>query len=142
MIYNTNRNLAALVAVCLVGLLVLGCTQKPTQNASLNESNATIANPASVFCEQNGGTLNIVIAADGSQGGLCVFPNGSECDEWAYYRGECSPTNQTTVSNQTVTGNASANMSSLDESDFLIMDDSVSSLLTDTPAAPEIQEPQ
>jgi putative hemolysin len=134
MIYDTNRNLKALVAVCFIGLLMLGCAQKQ-QNQTVND-NATIANPASVFCAENGGTLQITTAADGSQGGLCVFPNGSKCDEWAYYRGECSP------SNQTVTQNVSTNVSSLDESDFLIMDDSVSSLLTDTPAAPEIQEPQ
>jgi putative hemolysin len=140
MIYNTNRNLAAILAVCFIGLLAFGCAQK-AQKQTVSD-NTTIANPASVFCAQNGGTLNIVTAADGSQGGLCVFPNGSQCEEWAYYRGECSPANQTTVSNQTVTGNASANVSSLDESDFLIMDDSVSSLLTDTPAAPEINEPQ
>ena len=140
MMYNTNRNLAAILAVCFVGLLVFGCAQK-AQNQTVND-NTTIANPASVFCTQNGGTLNIVTGTDGSQSGLCTFPNGSQCEEWTYYRGECSPTNQTTVSNQTVTGNASANVSSLDESDFLIMDDSVSSLLTDTPAAPEIQEPQ
>ena len=139
MIYNTNRNLTTLVAVCFIGLLMLGCAQKQ-QNQTVNDT--TIANPASVFCAQNGGTLSIITAADGSQSGLCVFPNGSKCDEWAYYREECSPTNQTTVSNQTVSGNVSANVSSLDESDFLIMDDSVSSLLTVTPAAPEIQEPQ
>jgi putative hemolysin len=133
MIYNTNRNLTTLVAVCLIGLLMLGCAQKQ-QNQTVNDT--AIANPASVFCAQNGGTLSIITAADGSQSGLCAFPNGSECEEWAYYRGECSPVNQT------VSGNASANVSSLDESDFLIMDDSVSSLLTDTPAAPEINEPQ
>jgi len=22
---------------------------------------------------------------------VCVFPDGSTCDEWAYFRGECSP---------------------------------------------------
>jgi inhibitor of cysteine peptidase len=134
MIYNTDRNLAAILAVCFIGLLAFGCAQK-AQNQTVSD-NTTIANPASVFCAQNGGTLNIVTAADGSQSGLCVFPNGSQCEEWAYYRGECSS------ANQTVTGNVSANVSSLDESDFLIMDDSVSNLLTDTPAAPEINEPQ
>ena len=48
-------------------------------------------NPASVYCEQNGNKLEIRTAADGSQSGICVFPDGSTCDEWAYYRGECGP---------------------------------------------------
>jgi putative hemolysin len=48
-------------------------------------------NPASVYCEQNGNTLEIQTAEDGSQSGVCVFPDGSSCDEWAYLRGECGP---------------------------------------------------
>jgi hypothetical protein len=48
-------------------------------------------NPASLFCEQNGNTLEIRTAEDGSQAGVCVFPDGSTCDEWAYFRGECGP---------------------------------------------------
>ncbi len=50
---------------------------------------AAIANPASVFCNENGGTSEIRTAADGSQTGICVFDDGTECDEWAFYRGEC-----------------------------------------------------
>jgi len=46
-------------------------------------------NPASVYCEQQGNKLEIRTAADGSQSGVCIFPDESECDEWAYYRGEC-----------------------------------------------------
>ena len=52
---------------------------------------AGLPNPASAYCEQNGNKLEIRTAPDGSQSGVCVFPNGSACDEWAYYRGECSP---------------------------------------------------
>ena len=52
---------------------------------------AGLPNPASVYCEQNGNKLEVVTAADGSQSGVCIFPNGSSCDEWAYYRGECGP---------------------------------------------------
>jgi putative hemolysin len=48
-------------------------------------------NPASVYCEQNGNKLEIHTADDGSQSGICIFPDGSTCDEWAYYRGECGP---------------------------------------------------
>jgi hypothetical protein len=52
---------------------------------------ANMPNPASVYCEQNGNTLEIRTADDGSQSGVCVFPDSSTCDEWAYFRGECGP---------------------------------------------------
>jgi hypothetical protein len=46
-------------------------------------------NPASVFCEQQGNKLEIRTATDGSQIGVCIFSDGGECDEWAYFRGTC-----------------------------------------------------
>jgi putative hemolysin len=55
---------------------------------------ANIPNPASVYCTQQGNKLEIRTAADGSQNGICVFPDGSACDEWAYYRGACGSTAQ------------------------------------------------
>ncbi len=64
---------------------------------------ANMPNPASVYCAEKGNTLEIRTAEDGSQSGVCVFPDGSACDEWAYYRGECglvaqaSPTPAPTV---------------------------------------------
>lgn len=69
-------------------------------------------NPASVFCEQNGNTLEIVTAADGSQNGRCVFPDGSACDEWSYYRGECgpaAPTSPTPIATVNATLEATSN---------------------------------
>jgi uncharacterized protein len=36
-----------------------------------------------------GGQLDIREDTRGDQYGVCVFDDGSECDEWAYYRGEC-----------------------------------------------------
>lgn len=47
-------------------------------------------NPASVYCEQNSGTLILVDTLKGGYG-LCSFPDGSKCEEWAYFRGECKP---------------------------------------------------
>lgn len=61
---------------------------------SLNESEpdaAEMANPASVHCEEQSGDLEIVTSKDGSQYGVCHFEDGSECEEWAYFHGECSP---------------------------------------------------
>lgn len=33
--------------------------------------------------------MEIRTAEDGSQIGFCIFPDYSECEEWAYYRGDC-----------------------------------------------------
>ena len=55
---------------------------------------ASIPNPASVFCTEKGNKLEIRTAADGSQSGICVFPDGGTCDEWAYFQGECGPAAQ------------------------------------------------
>ena len=49
-----------------------------------------VPNPASVYCTQKGNKLEISHGSDGSQNGVCVFPDGNTCDEWAYFRGECS----------------------------------------------------
>ncbi len=51
---------------------------------------AGMANPASVYCEEQGGTLEIRDTVAG-QVGYCIFPDGSECEEWAFYNGECAP---------------------------------------------------
>jgi hypothetical protein len=57
---------------------------KATPGTGLN-----MANPASVYCQQQGYQVEIRTASDGSQYGVCIFPDRSECDEWAFFRGEC-----------------------------------------------------
>lgn len=47
-----------------------------------------MANPASVFCKENGGTLEIVDQELG-QVGLCTLKSGKVCEEWSFFRGEC-----------------------------------------------------
>jgi putative hemolysin len=65
-------------------------------SAATDTPQADMPNPASVYCEQNGNKLEIRTAADGSQSGICVFPDGGACDEWAFFRGECGPAVQNT----------------------------------------------
>ena len=55
-----------------------------------------MANPASVFCEANAGRLELRTAADGSVSGICIFPDATECEEWAFFRGECKPADAAT----------------------------------------------
>lgn len=105
----STRKIILLIMAC--GLLAGGCTAAvnpadgsdhtslpppPTSDQLMPPSTepasqAALANPASVFCEQQGGKLEIRTAADGSQSGMCLFEDGSQCDEWAYFRGECAP---------------------------------------------------
>jgi putative hemolysin len=54
-------------------------------------SQAGLPNPASVYCEQQGGNIDIRTESDGGQYGVCIFQDGSQCDEWAFFRGECQP---------------------------------------------------
>ncbi|MFA4820090.1 MAG: DUF333 domain-containing protein [Candidatus Aenigmatarchaeota archaeon] len=49
-----------------------------------------IDNPASVNCVDKGGTLEIQTLKGGEQIGYCILPNGTVCEEWALFRGECS----------------------------------------------------
>ena len=69
-------------------------TQAATEPVATDMPQAGMPNPASVYCTQNGNKLEIRTAADGSQNGICIFSDGSSCDEWAYYRGECGPAEQ------------------------------------------------
>jgi len=75
--------IVALVIVALFGVFLSGNL--------FGSPNAGMANPASTYCQEQGGKVDIRTAADGSQAGVCVFPNGSECDEWAFFRKECAP---------------------------------------------------
>jgi putative hemolysin len=79
-----------LFLILVITLFVSGCS---LNNKELNKNMETpqIANPASVHCIENSGTLEIRTSEDGSQYGVCVFSNGSECEEWAFLKGECSP---------------------------------------------------
>lgn len=44
-----------------------------------------IANPASVYCVQRGGKIEIVRTPTGEVG-YCVFPDGRRIEEWEFYR--------------------------------------------------------
>ena len=51
------------------------------------QSSTQIANPASVYCEEHGGTLEIRDTAEG-QVGWCIFPDGRQCEEWDFFRSQ------------------------------------------------------
>jgi putative hemolysin len=80
------------IALVLSLFIFSACTAKSPQTISTTATPDTkIANPASVYCGQNGGKLEMRPDALGANSGVCVFPDKTACDEWAFYRGECAP---------------------------------------------------
>ncbi|MCZ7380782.1 MAG: DUF333 domain-containing protein [Candidatus Methanoperedens sp.] len=65
-----------LFALCVTALFSVG-------------AGVAMPNPASKYCVEQGYNNTIRTNPDGSQTGYCIFPNGRECEEWAYFRGEC-----------------------------------------------------
>lgn len=63
-----------------------GC--KPFTPVTITPAAIGLANPASVNCGKVGATSEIMNNPDGSQYGMCKFPNGTSCEEWALFRGE------------------------------------------------------
>jgi len=72
------------VTLLLAVLAIAACAAQPTEPAP------GMANPASVFCVDQGGKVDIRTES-GGEVGYCLFDDGSECEEWAYYRGQCGP---------------------------------------------------
>ncbi|MCK5017317.1 MAG: DUF333 domain-containing protein [Candidatus Peribacteraceae bacterium] len=50
-------------------------------------SGANIANPASVYCEQNGGVFQAYETDEGTIG-YCAIPDGRVCEEWVYFNSD------------------------------------------------------
>lgn len=90
-----------LLILCLgLSILLCGCTQTPasgtvtpavTTPAPATTPASGMANPAAVYCTQQAGTRYEIRtnSTDGSQYGVCILPDGTVCDEWAYFRHEC-----------------------------------------------------
>jgi eight-cysteine-cluster-containing protein len=62
----------------------MACTENLSEKIEL-------ANPASVYCIEQGYELEMREDENGSYG-VCISPDGLECEEWALYRGECNMT--------------------------------------------------
>lgn len=74
--------LTVFVVIIISGFLYL----KEVKEA---ENKAAIANPASRHCIEAGGLLSSKTTSDGVTYGMCVFPDGRVCEEWAFIKGEC-----------------------------------------------------
>ena len=97
-----------MVALILVAFLVAACGAEPTPTATPPEAAPGVPNPASQFCIEHGYQLEIRSETEGEVG-YCLFPDGSECEEWAFYRGECAPPTQSQATPAQIANPASQN---------------------------------
>lgn len=67
------------------------CPQDCTESEEkvVDDTPFGLANPASIYCMEQGGTLMFEEGDDGTIG-YCILEDGTECEEWAYFRNECS----------------------------------------------------
>lgn len=84
----------ALILVSLLGSCRgLGGQPTPTPDDLKDDGEADpfigVPNPASFYCQEMGYELELR-ETDGGTEGICVFPNGAECEEWEFLAGGCS----------------------------------------------------
>jgi putative hemolysin len=84
------RNCSLPIMILLASLALAACNA-PFSGSVAAPSPAGLANPASVHCQEQGGTHEIRQDGSGGTYGVCVFSDGSECEEWAFFNGECQP---------------------------------------------------
>ncbi len=88
----THKTLLWRLTLTLIVLLAACSTSQPSPAPTPSQAPpAKLANPASVYCEEHGGKLELKQDASGGMIGICRFPDKSECEEWAFMRGECKP---------------------------------------------------
>jgi putative hemolysin len=93
---HPKRLLVIAILTTLILLLLTGCslfggrsTPTPFPDDVEEEPFIGIPNPASFYCQEMGYELDIRETDQGAEG-ICIFPNGAECEEWEFLAGGCS----------------------------------------------------
>jgi len=98
---NRQKKTPLTAALVLVSLLVITGCQKSRTDLDLTPTPFTketdneegdpfigVPNPASFYCEEMGYEVELRTVAGGTQG-ICIFPDGRECEEWEFLSGSC-----------------------------------------------------
>lgn len=76
-------------AVWVTGCASLGASDTHLPPGGQATRAVGLPNPATVTCSRAGGTPAIERGPDGAERGVCRWPSGLVCDQWAFFRGEC-----------------------------------------------------
>jgi putative hemolysin len=86
---KTMKKFLMILGICGFMLVFTGASRLSVQKASA--TGLLMPNPASEFCEENGGYIETIEDEYGNQSGVCVFEDGSHCNQWDFYYGDCLP---------------------------------------------------
>jgi putative hemolysin len=88
---KTARVPTVISTLAVAALLLSGCGDDSSDDGGTTDDSTQLANPASEHCVEQGGTVDNRETAAGEEG-ICVFPDGTEVDEWDYFNGDAEPT--------------------------------------------------
>ena len=85
-----------LILILLLVLLMTGCRSSrseptptlPTETV-ISDQFVGVPNPASFYCQEMGYELELR-ESDGGTEGICILPDGKECEEWEFLAGGCA----------------------------------------------------
>jgi len=90
-----QKKLIVLILIAVVILILPACNPSKTDPTPTpiiegeNDDFIGIPNPASFYCQEMGYELELRDTADGTEG-ICIFPDGKECEEWEFLAGGCA----------------------------------------------------
>lgn len=85
----TKNSIYLTILSCFAIVTMAACSAEVQVTPTPSDGIGGVANPAAVYCREQGHDYEIRTALTGDQYGVCLFDDGSECDAWAYFRGEC-----------------------------------------------------
>ncbi len=88
---NKYWRLPQILIIILLMLFSASCASDPVAPTKSNENNSNgggMANPAAVYCEGLGYTMEDV-QREGGIDSDCVFPDGERCEQWDFLAGRC-----------------------------------------------------
>jgi len=72
------------ISIALTSSACSACSAGDNLNVTIG-----MANPAAIYCVELGYGYKIITDNDGGQWGVCIFPDNSSCEEWAFFTGKC-----------------------------------------------------
>ena len=85
---HRNWRLWSIIIVAVSIAVLTGCGSGGSDTEEVKEPLTGLANPASVYC-QGLGFKEETRENELGQYGVCIFPDGSECDTWDFLAGRC-----------------------------------------------------